>query len=207
MEGWCLEPFGHWSDDSLGVRPWLQRESNPQRAGFQPAALPVSYRSLVDEADGIRTRNLPSDSRARWPLRYSFKAMRGSWHGGRMNCPPGSRVISCEQPIHRRPGPLALRSSHASIGCQRAASAQKPNAPPAIGAGGALLLSPRGWTGGLGQRSSPLRLRSELHGASPAFADGGATIEAKARAWIHVPPPRAGRGNARHHRMQPAGQS
>ena len=34
-----------------------------------------------------------------------------------------------------------------------------------------------------------------------------ADIEAKARAWIHVPPPRAGRGNARHHRMQPAGQS
>jgi hypothetical protein len=58
---------------------WLRRESNPHRAGLQPAALPVSYKSL-DEADGTRaeggrrpTRNLPRDSRARSPLRHGFK--------------------------------------------------------------------------------------------------------------------------------------
>jgi hypothetical protein len=99
---------------ATAANKWLRRESNPHRAGLQPAALPVSYKS-PDEADGTRTRNLPRDSRARSPLRHGFKdfdARHQQWLGERMTPPPGSRVISCETAI-RPPaianGPRLLR--------------------------------------------------------------------------------------------------
>lgn len=81
------------------------------------------------------TRNLPIDSRARWPLRYSSNCCapgNQQWHGERMTLPPGSRVISCEHAI-RAPATTGARVScdiHASIGCQRAgAGAPKRRSP------------------------------------------------------------------------------
>lgn len=111
-------------------------------AGIEPATRWISpSRSTGElqepyEADGTRTRNLPRDSRARWPLRHS-SSFQKQWHSERTTSPPGSRVISCENAI-RPPA-----TSHASIGCQRAGTRvpQKPIAPPAVNAGGAIELA------------------------------------------------------------------
>jgi hypothetical protein len=107
---------------------WLRRElsrrrpeANPHRAGLQPAALPVSYRSLTKPtglepkaAGGQPAISRETVGRAGRCATASKTSTLGNqrWHGERMTPPPGSRVISCENAI-RPPaianGPRLLR--------------------------------------------------------------------------------------------------
>ena len=89
---------------------WLRRESNPHRAGLQPAALPVSYKSRTKPTGFERSEPAISREtvgRARHCATASKTSTPGNqrWHGERMTPPPGSRVISCENAI--RPPAIA----------------------------------------------------------------------------------------------------
>ena len=120
----------------LLVRVWLRRESNSRRAGLQPAALPVSYRSRAESATkptGLEPAcSRATVGRAGHCATASTSRHGPRWHDERMTPPPGSRVISCENAIRPPATPMARVScdTHASIGCQRAgAPFQKRRSP------------------------------------------------------------------------------
>ena len=78
------------------------------------------------------TRNLPRDSRARWPLRHgssNWPRAIGNGTANEYRLHPGVALIPCEHAI-RPPatanGPRLLHHTHASIGCQRAVNADRP---------------------------------------------------------------------------------
>jgi hypothetical protein len=113
-------------------RQRLRRESNPLRAGLQPAALPVSYRSRCRaraEPTGLEPKATegqpatPDRQSGALPIapRLQTCADERGWHDERVTPHPGV-AVSCENATRPPAIGVACASccTHASIGYQRA---------------------------------------------------------------------------------------
>ena len=147
-----------------GTPEWLRRESNPLRAGLQPAALPVSYRSRADRQRNRRDSNPqpPDRQSGALPLRHDSRPARGRPTMARRtnDAPTRESRSRVRTPPARRPPPVDRASccTHASIGCQRACS-------PAPNADRPTRRDARRW----GDRSSPWEVgTADDHGPGPA---------------------------------------
>ncbi len=80
---------------------WRRRESNPRPAGYEPAALPLSYSaSMKDEPGRTRTRTDPFRRRMLFPL--SYRPAREGDGGSRTRAHPLTRRALCRLELHRR---------------------------------------------------------------------------------------------------------